>query len=93
MDAHDLGAHAAATRKRLRLTQAEVAARAGVTRQTVSNIETGRNPEVGLATLSRVLGVLGLSLTVGPAHALPSRADIAAHRRRVLASDVDRPRH
>ncbi|MEX0900324.1 MAG: helix-turn-helix domain-containing protein [Gammaproteobacteria bacterium] len=80
----ELGAQIAAARKRLQLSQAEVAARAGVSRQTVSYIETGRNPEVGLGTLHRVLQVMGLTLTLGPTEPLPSRSDIAAHRRRVL---------
>lgn len=38
---HDLGAHIAAARKRRRWTQAELARKAGITRQTLMKVERG----------------------------------------------------
>jgi HTH-type transcriptional regulator/antitoxin HipB len=50
-------------RKASRLTQAELASRAGVTQATVSNLERGIAAP-GLDTILRVLGALGLELLV-----------------------------
>jgi transcriptional regulator with XRE-family HTH domain len=55
-----LGERLRAARRRRRLTQAVVAARIGVSKQTVAKLEAG-NPNTSLATMLRVLGVLGLA--------------------------------
>jgi transcriptional regulator with XRE-family HTH domain len=54
-----LGARLRAARLRRRLTQAVVAARVGVSKQTLAKLEAG-NPSTSLATMLRVLQVLGL---------------------------------
>lgn len=54
-----LGDRLRAARLRRRLTQAVVAARVGVSKQTLAKLEAG-NPSTSLATMLRVLGVLGL---------------------------------
>jgi transcriptional regulator with XRE-family HTH domain len=54
-----LGERLRAARRRRRLTQAVVAARVGVSKQTIAKLEAG-NPSTSLATMLRVLQVLGL---------------------------------
>jgi len=55
-----LGERLRAARRRRRLTQAVVAARVGVSKQTLAKLESG-NPATSLATALRVLAVLGLA--------------------------------
>lgn len=55
-----LGERLRLARLRRRLTQAVVAARVGVSKQTLAKLEAG-NASTSLATLVRLLGVLGLS--------------------------------
>lgn len=54
-----LGERLRAARRRRRLTQTVVAARVGVSKQTLAKLEAG-NPSTSLATMLRVLQVLGL---------------------------------
>jgi len=54
-----LGERLRAARLRRRLTQAVVAARVGVSKQTLAKLEAG-NPNTSLATTLRLLHVLGL---------------------------------
>jgi transcriptional regulator with XRE-family HTH domain len=61
-----VGAVYRAVRRRQGLSQREIAARAGVSQQTVSVIERGRFDEVDLATLRRVGAVLGIDLPFAP---------------------------
>jgi transcriptional regulator with XRE-family HTH domain len=55
-----LGDRLRLARQRRRLTQAVVAARVGVSKQTLAKLESG-NASTSLATLIRFLAVLGLS--------------------------------
>jgi transcriptional regulator with XRE-family HTH domain len=69
-----------------RLSQAELAARAGTSQATVSAYESGRK-EPSLATLSRLLAVTGMRLTAEPAPAPvrePSPAELARAGRRLV---------
>jgi transcriptional regulator with XRE-family HTH domain len=54
-----LGQRLRAARLRRRVSQAQIAARVGVSRETIAVLEKG-DPRVGLAVLVRALGVLGL---------------------------------
>lgn len=54
-----LGERLRAARRRRRLTQAVLAARVGVSKQTIAKLESG-NPSTSLATTLRFLQVLGL---------------------------------
>lgn len=47
------------------LTQAQLAARAGVSTRLISSLELGDNPGIQLDKLLRVLAALGLSLRIG----------------------------
>lgn len=58
-----LGDRLRAARRRRRLTQAVVAARVGVSKQTLAKLEAG-NPATSLATALRVLQVLGLGADI-----------------------------
>lgn len=62
----DIGEHLARARKERKLRQAEVAARAGVSRSTVDALENGRASEIGYSKLIRMLTVVGLELKLGP---------------------------
>jgi HTH-type transcriptional regulator/antitoxin HipB len=58
----ELGAAVASRRRSLRLTQAEVAARAGLSEDSLSRFERGAGAEFGARKLLQVLGVLGLEM-------------------------------
>ena len=60
----ELGKAVAARRKLLGLKQGDVAARAGVTAESLSRFERGRGAEFGARKLLAVLAVLGAELDV-----------------------------
>jgi HTH-type transcriptional regulator / antitoxin HipB len=60
----ELGEAVAARRRLLHLKQADVAARAGVTAESLSRFERGRAAEFGSRKLLAVLAVLGAELDV-----------------------------
>ncbi|MFE3545437.1 helix-turn-helix transcriptional regulator [Nocardia sp. NPDC059177] len=61
-----LGSVVRAERESRSLAQAELAEQAGVTRQWLVRLETGRLTNPTLQNVLRVLDSLGLDLTVGP---------------------------
>jgi transcriptional regulator with XRE-family HTH domain len=84
--------HLAATvrgrRQDLGLTQTAVAAQAGVSRQWLSGLESGKaGAEVGLVL--RVLDVLDLRMDLRPADAQPSATDRRATDLDALLADYD----
>lgn len=58
----DLGTKISAGRKQRRLSQLELARKAGVSRATIDLLENGRAREIGYSKLSRILAALGLEL-------------------------------
>ncbi len=96
VEAAEIGREVRRARNALRLTQARLAARAGVSLPTVQNVEAGRaNP--AHSTLCRLLGPLGLSLELGvpradwdalSAHGLPLGRGPAPRTRSRAASLV-----
>ncbi len=60
-----IGAMIQTRRKRLGMTQRDVAEIAGLQRQTISRVEAG-NEAVAIATVARVAAVVGLNLEVKP---------------------------
>jgi len=64
-----LGRQIAEQRKQRKLTQAELARKAGISRATLDALENGRTGELGFTRISRLLAALGLELTVRPAAA------------------------
>jgi transcriptional regulator with XRE-family HTH domain len=63
----ELGAEVARARKVKRLSQAELGRAAGLARQTISALERGAIPDLGVRKLVRLLEVLDLDLLVRPA--------------------------
>jgi transcriptional regulator with XRE-family HTH domain len=59
----ELGDAVAVRRKNQHLTQAELATKAGLTRELVARLERGRVAEFGARKLLAVLAVLGLEMT------------------------------
>jgi len=65
----EAGLAIAAARKQGRLTQLELAKRAGVSRPTIVLLENGRATEIGYSKLVRILAVLGLEFGLQPVSA------------------------
>lgn len=62
----EIGQRVASARKENRLTQVELATRAGVSRPTIDLLENGRATEIGYSKLTRILAVLGLEFRLQP---------------------------
>jgi transcriptional regulator with XRE-family HTH domain len=62
MDLTSVGAEIAERRKTLKLSQAALARKAGVSRATLDALENGRAGELGFSKLTRLLAALGLEL-------------------------------
>ncbi len=63
---HELGQALRARRAEMGLSQAQVAALAGLSRQTINQLEAGTVPDLGLNKAERLASVLGLGLRVEP---------------------------
>ncbi len=72
----DLGIRIRQARKEKKLTQAQLAEMAGIARKTLSQIETGTVPDIGIRKVARALEILGLELTVRPASAPPTLEEL-----------------
>ena len=59
-----IGEQVAARRKSLKLTQAELSRRAGISRATLDALENGRAGELGFSKVTKLLTALGLELTL-----------------------------
>jgi transcriptional regulator with XRE-family HTH domain len=66
MNLADLGRSVAAARRARRLSQTELGRAAGLSRQTISELERGVVPDLGVRKVARVLEVLELELLVRP---------------------------
>lgn len=64
MDLTQIGDAIRERRKKLRMTQPELAEQAGVSRARIAALETHKVSEIGLKRLTRVLNALGLDLRV-----------------------------
>jgi transcriptional regulator with XRE-family HTH domain len=72
----ELGQTIRKARKEKRLTQAELAAAAGIARMTLSQIENGTIQDIGIRKVMRLLEYLGLELAVRPAGAPPTLEEL-----------------
>jgi HTH-type transcriptional regulator / antitoxin HipB len=77
----DLGPIVKEARQRADLSQAELAAPLGMSRATISAIETGRCAEIGFTKLAALLERLGIQLTVTQRHTRPTIDDLRSERR------------
>jgi transcriptional regulator with XRE-family HTH domain len=64
VDLLSIGEQIAAHRKRIKLSQAELSRKTGVSRATLDALENGRAGELGFSKVSKLLAVLGLELTL-----------------------------
>lgn len=62
LDLISIGEQVAAHRKKLRLTQAELSEKAGISRATLDALENGRAGELGFSKVAKLLAALGLEL-------------------------------
>jgi transcriptional regulator with XRE-family HTH domain len=67
MDLPLIGVKIAESRKALKLSQTELARKAGISRATLDALENGRAGELGFSKLNRLLTAVGLELTLQPA--------------------------
>jgi transcriptional regulator with XRE-family HTH domain len=71
-----LGNRMRLARKEKKLTQAQLAGMAGISRKTLGEIEMGTVVDVGIRKVERVLEILGLELTVQPRGAPPTLEEL-----------------
>jgi transcriptional regulator with XRE-family HTH domain len=64
LDLISIGGQIARRRKTLKLSQAELSRKAGVSRATLDALENGRSGELGFSKVTRLLAALGLELTL-----------------------------
>ena len=64
MDLISVGGQIAERRKSLKLSQAELSRKAGISRATLDALENGRAGELGFSKVARLLAALGLELTL-----------------------------
>jgi transcriptional regulator with XRE-family HTH domain len=77
LDLPTLGRTIAHRRLAAKLTQAEVAARAGIGRSTLDALENGRTAELGFGKIARILSSLGMDLQMIEArHLRPTLEDL-----------------
>jgi transcriptional regulator with XRE-family HTH domain len=62
LDLISIGAQIAEHRKKLKLSQTELARKAGISRATLDALENGRSGELGFAKLTRLLAAISLEL-------------------------------
>lgn len=82
MQLADLGPILKEARKKARLSQEQLAAPLGMSRATISALESGRCEEIGFAKLAALLDRVGLDLTVVPRTSRPTIDDLRTERRR-----------
>jgi transcriptional regulator with XRE-family HTH domain len=64
LDLISIGRKVAERRKTLKLSQAELSRRAGISRATLDALENGRAGELGFSKVTKLLAALGLELTL-----------------------------
>lgn len=72
----EIGKEIRAARKQRGLSQEELAKKLGMSRATISQIESGAVQEIGVRRLMRLLDSLGLELRVRPAGAPPTLEEL-----------------
>jgi len=81
MDLPEIGTRLREARRNSGLTQTQLAASLGMSRATISALESGRCEELGVSKLTRLLELVGLQLTVTPRRNRPTIEDLQAERR------------
>jgi HTH-type transcriptional regulator / antitoxin HipB len=81
VDLPEIGTLFKEARRRSRRTQGDLARALGMSRATLSALESGRCEEIGVRKLTALLESVGLDLFVGPRKSRPTIDDIRAERR------------
>jgi HTH-type transcriptional regulator/antitoxin HipB len=81
MDLAEIGILFKTARRRSRRTQHELARELGMSRATLSALESGRCVEIGVRKLTALLESVGLDLYAGPRRARPTIDELRAERR------------
>ena len=68
LDLISIGEQIAQSRKKLKLSQAALSSRAGLSRATLDALENGRAGELGFSKVVKLLAALGLELRLQTAH-------------------------
>ena len=77
----DLGPLLKQARREAKLSQEQLAKPLGMSRATISAIESGRCEEIGFAKLAALLDLVGLEVVVAPRTGRPTDDDLRAERR------------
>ena len=77
----DLGPLLRQARREAKLSQEQLAKPLGMSRATISAIESGRCEEIGFAKLASLLDLVGLEVIVAPRKGRPTVDDLRAERR------------
>ena len=81
MDLASIGTLFKKARRQSRLTQDELARMLGMSRATLSALESGRCDEIGVRKLTALLEAVGLDLFVAPRRSRPTLEELRAARR------------
>lgn len=82
MDLAEIGSLFRAARRQNHRTQTDLARELGMSRSTLSALESGRCDEIGVRKLTALLQTVGLDLFVAPRRNRPTLDDLRAERRR-----------
>ena len=82
MDLAEIGALFRSARREQRRTQAELSRELGMSRATLSALESGRCAEIGARKLTVLLQAVGLDLYAAPRRARPTLDDLREEHRR-----------
>jgi len=80
MDMNEFGQAIFARRKLMKMTQATLAASNGMSRATISNLENGKLPELGLRKVMAICATLGLELELKEAASRPTLRDLVKEK-------------
>jgi transcriptional regulator with XRE-family HTH domain len=81
MQLTEVGAVLKEARRAAKLGQQQLAAPLGMSRATISALESGRCQEIGFSKLAALLNAVGLELTVRPRKSRPTIDELRAERR------------
>ena len=76
----NLGKKIRDARKHLKISQAELAGKTGISRTSLSQIERGSIQDIGIRKVIRILEYLGLEISVRPAGAPPTLDELTAEK-------------